>query len=217
MHHIFYLSLCTVCSYIEHCKEQFGVNNIFLEYTLYRTVQFYIRIIIIVLGRYSIYWLDLLFFHYQKLIRKNTGKSIQFTTKFNIFFVLQVFTEGAGDGVASVKIIGPGGVVIPTTHRNIGRLFLPHTGTQVGYFYHTPEHGVQCTQVIPTTHRNIGIGYSYHTQEHRYRLFLPHTGIQVGYSDHTSEHQKVIPIMHWNIVTAGYSYTHSEAFFCEGP
>ena len=205
MHHTFYLSLCTVCSYIEHCKEQFGVNNIFLEYTLYRTVQFYIRIIIIVLGRYSIYWLDLLFFHYQKLIRKNTGKSIQFTTKFNIFFVLQVFTEGAGDGVASVKIIGPGGVVIPTTHRNIGRLFLPHTGTQVGYFYHTPEHGVQCTQVIPTTHRNIGIGYSYHTPD--YRQAIPTT----------SEHQKVIPIMHWNIVTAGYSYTHSEAFFCEGP
>ena len=29
----------------------------------------------------------------------------------------KVFTEGAGDGVSAVKIIGPGGINVPTTSR----------------------------------------------------------------------------------------------------
>lgn len=29
----------------------------------------------------------------------------------------QVYTEGAGEGIAAVKIIGPGGTIIPTTNR----------------------------------------------------------------------------------------------------
>lgn len=42
-----------------------------------------------------------------------------------------MFTEGAGEGVASVKIIGPGGIITPTTSRNVD----PHT---IEYKY-TPE------------------------------------------------------------------------------
>ena len=43
----------------------------------------------------------------------------------------KVFTEGAGEGDASVKIIGPGGVITPTTRRNVD----PHTIE----FKYTPE------------------------------------------------------------------------------
>ena len=43
----------------------------------------------------------------------------------------KVFTEGAGEGNATVKIIGPGGIFTPTTSRNID----PHT---IEYKY-TPE------------------------------------------------------------------------------
>ena len=43
----------------------------------------------------------------------------------------KVFTEGAGEGSATVKIIGPGGIITPTTSRNID----PYT---IEYKY-TPE------------------------------------------------------------------------------